>query len=76
MADGSTTTQTRTHKAVTLAEMDRINDCAYQATGILVLLRHATGAPDVEIPEDALHGACWAVEGLVKEMERLATGAK
>lgn len=73
MADGSTTTQSSPYKAISLAEVDRIHECAYQATGILMLLRHSSGNPDVEVPEDALIGACWAAERLVKEMEDLAT---
>lgn len=70
MADGNGTNAT--HKALTLADVDRIHDCANKAKSIVTLLRYA--APELgDCPDDAIAGACWAAEGLIEEMERIAT---
>lgn len=71
MADGIGSASQQ-YKSLSLAEVDRIHDCANKAKGIVTLLRYA--APELgDCPDDAIAGACWAAEGLIEEMERIAT---
>ena len=70
MADGNAGSSPG--KSLTLADVDRINDCANKAKSIITVLRYA--APELsECPDDAIAGACWAAEGFIEEMERIAT---
>lgn len=72
MADGSGATS-KQYKSLSLAEVDRIHECAIKAKSIATVLRYA--APELsECPEDAVAGTCWAVEELINEMEAIATG--
>lgn len=71
MADGNGVATTP-YVALALEDVDRINDCANKAKSIITVLRYA--APELsECPDDAIAGACWAAEGLIEEMERIAT---
>lgn len=72
MADGSVRETAR--EALTFDQTAQIETSAYKAIAILRVVRHASAVPDV-MPDGALAGACWAVEDLVSEMERIATGA-
>ena len=72
MADGNAK-PAQAHKSLTLEEVDRIHECAYQAAGIIALIR--TAAPNIHAaPDDALPGACWIAERLIEEMQQIATG--
>lgn len=71
MADGSVRETVR--EGLTFDQTSRVETCAYQAVAILRVIRHGAEVPDV-LPDGALAGACWAVEDLVSEMERIATG--
>jgi hypothetical protein len=70
MADGNGNV-TREYKQLTLADVDRINELAYKAKGIIATLRCASS--QFAGPQNALEGACWAAESLIEEMERIAT---
>ena len=71
MADGTGATS-KHYKTLTLEEVDRINDLALKAGSIVTVLRYA--APEIgECPESAIEGACWAVEGLIEELQQVAT---
>lgn len=71
MADGTGATS-KPYKTLTLAEVDRINDLALKAGSIVTVIRYA--APEIgECPESAIEGACWAVEGLIADLQRVAT---
>jgi hypothetical protein len=70
MADGNGVS--KAYKSLTLAEVDRIHDCANKAGSIVTVLRYA--APEMsECPQSAIEGACWAVEGLIEEMANLVS---
>lgn len=71
MADGAGIDSSN-YKTLTLADVDRIHDCANKAKSIITVLRYA--APELsECPDDAIAGACWAAEGLIEEMARIAS---
>lgn len=71
MADGTGRSSPH-YKTLTLEEVDRINDLALKAGSIITVLRYA--APEIsECPEAAIEGACWAVEGLIEELQKVAT---
>lgn len=61
-------------RELTLNEVDRINECSYKARGIVGLIRIASGRALDEAPCDYIAGACWAAEGFISEVERIATG--
>lgn len=61
-------------RELTLSEVDRINECSYKARGIVGLIRLASGHDHGEAPGDLIAGACWAAEGFISEVEKIATG--
>lgn len=50
-------------------KIDRIDELTYKARGIVQMIR---GAADSELPDDAIPGACWAVESLLDEIKAVA----
>lgn len=67
----STTSQP--HAVLTLAQVDKADELAYKARGIVACIRIASNAND-ELPDDAIAGACWAVDDMVTELCALAHG--
>lgn len=53
---------------------DRIQDLAYKARGIAATIRCAAGTVATD-SKDAIPGACWAIEDMLREISDLA-GAK
>ena len=59
---------------LTLNQVDRADELTYKARGIVALIRVATGNQTDELPDDAIPGACWAVEDMIEQLGQLAHG--
>ena len=51
-------------------DLDRLNELIYKAQGIIGLVRSASTSNDAP-PDDAIPGACWAVEGMLSEIKTI-----
>lgn len=54
-----------------LDRIDRVHELAYQAQGIASLISVAS-LHRSDVPDDAIPAACWALRGLLKELESAA----
>lgn len=66
-------TPSKPYVTLTLPQVDRADELAYKARGIVACIRIASNAND-ELPDDAIPGACWAVEDMMTELCALAHG--
>lgn len=74
MADGHGSSPAG-HRLLSLSEVDHIQDCTNRAKSIVTVLRYA--APELgDCPEDAVAGACFAVEKLMEEVEQIVAKEK
>lgn len=53
-----------------LRDADRINELIYKARGIVEVIRSASSSTD-QPPDDAVPGACWAVEDMLSEVANI-----
>lgn len=63
----------RPHATVTLEQVDRADELACKARAILACVRVASERGQ-DLPDDAIPGACWAVEDMIEELGRLSHG--
>lgn len=78
MADGNvrnarSVTAKRDAKVPSDCDIDRVNDLCFKARSIVEVIRAAAEVPRGTIPDDAIPGACWAVECLIEEIEAVAS---
>lgn len=55
------------------AESDRIGELVYKAQGIVGVIRAASAGNPANVPDDAIEGACWAVEHMIGEIGELSS---
>lgn len=67
--------QKKSHASVTLDQVDRADELSCKARGIVALIRIANGNQTDELPDDAIPGACWAVEDMIEELGKIAHGS-
>lgn len=58
--------------ALGLDTVNRIDELAYKATGIVRCIGLLGEHMDDVMPSDAVAGACWAAQSLIEEMQELA----